>query len=112
MEERRKFDRVRLPASAGVYALDEDGKRLGRVLKIGAGGLVLETAAQLAEGSPHHIVLVEESEHIRRPLVVVFRFRSPEGIVLEFRAVDIEAAIDIGIIIGKYSSQVQAAACA
>jgi hypothetical protein len=109
MEERRKFDRVKLPASAAVYALDEDGKRLGRVLKLGPGGLVLETSAPLVEGSPHHIVLVEEGEHIRRSFVVVVRFRSPEGIALEFRAVDIEAAIDIGIIIGKYSSHIQAA---
>jgi hypothetical protein len=109
MEERRKFDRVKFPASAGVYALDDEGKRIGRVLKMGPGGLVLETSTQLVEGSPHHIVLVEESEHIRRSLVVVVRFRLPEGTALEFRAVDIEAAIDIGILIGKYSSQVQAA---
>ena len=109
MDERRKFERVRLPESAAVYVLDENGQRIGRVRKLGSGGLLLETSTKLVEGSPHHVVLLEESERIQRLLVVVVRHCSLGAVTLEFRALDIEAAIDIGILIGKYSPTVQAA---
>jgi hypothetical protein len=105
----RKFERVRLPQNTDVFALDEYGRRLGRVHTLGPGGLLLATNAQLMEGSPYHIVLVDESEHIRRPLVVVVRYRNDEGIGLEFRAMDIDTAVDIGIIIGKYYAAAHAA---
>jgi hypothetical protein len=109
MDERRKFERVQLPASAAVYVLDENGQRIGPVRKLGPGGLLLETATKLVEGSPHRVVLIEESERIQRPLVVVVRYCSVGTITLEFRALDIESAIDIGIVMGKYSAVVQAA---
>jgi len=109
MDERRKLERVRLPESAAVYVVDEDGKRMGRVVTLGPGGLLIETTTRLPEGSPHHIVLVDESERIHRSLVVVARYRAGGGTALDFRALDIEAAVDIGIIIGKYTGAAQAA---
>jgi hypothetical protein len=112
MDERRKFERVRLPESAALYVLDENGQRAGRVLKLGTGGLLLETTAKFAEGSPQHFMLVEESESIRRALVGVVRYGSPGVVGLEFRALDIESAIDIGILIGKYSVSAVQTACA
>lgn len=103
MDERRKFERVKLPPSALIHVLDEEGKRIGRVVMLGPGGLLIETDARFVEGSPQRVVLVDKSERIHRSLVVVEKYRTEEGIAMEFRALEVEAGIDIGILIGKYS---------
>lgn len=104
MQERRKYERVRLPNSAKVVVLDSDGKQIGRVRTIGQGGLSVQTERKFAELSPLHITVVDESEGIRRDLAAAVRYKTPDGIGVEFVGLSVEAAVEIGVIIGKYYS--------
>lgn len=103
MDERSRYEHVKLPATAKVYALDSEGQRIGLVRDIGVGGLVIETARQFASGSPHHVFLVDENERIRRELIVVARSANADGVAFQLRALDLESAVEIGVIIGRYS---------
>ena len=40
MDERRKFERVNLPAAANIYAEDGEGRRIGRLRILGRGGFL------------------------------------------------------------------------
>ncbi len=109
MDERSRYGRVKLPATAQVYALDSEGKRLGAVREIGLGGLAIETTRQFAPGSPHHVFLVDENEQIRRELIVVARTVAAETVAFHLRALDAESAMEIGVIIGRCSAAARAA---
>lgn len=104
MQERRKFERVQLPDSAKVYAEDTEGKRLGPVRMIGRGGLLIEVPNGLPAGTHREIVIVDPSEGIRREVAIVVRYSSPEGVGCEFHHLEPDAAVEIGVIIGKYYS--------
>ena len=104
MDERRKCERLRLPDSACIYILDEEGKRFGRVCLLGFGGLVLRTETPFVEGRPLKAKLVDQALHICRDIILVASYRSPDGIGFEFRALDTDTAIEIGITLGHYSA--------
>jgi hypothetical protein len=104
MDERRRYERVKLPDNAKVFAQDSAGKRLGPVRIIGEGGLLIETKHPFADGSPHQVVIVEQAEGIHREVTVVTRYTCPEGVGFEFRSLDVDAAVEIGVLIGKYYS--------
>jgi hypothetical protein len=106
VDKRRKFERIMLPADAGVYVTDSIGNRVGSVRVLGRGGMLVETAEDFAEHSPHEFVLVDESEGINRDITAVVRYRTSDGVAFEFRSLDVDGAVEIGIIIGKhYASQ-------
>lgn len=106
VDKRRKFERIMLPADAGVYVTDSAGNRIGFVRVLGGGGMFVETAEDFAEHSPHEFVLIDESEGIKREVTAVMRYRTEDGVAFEFRSLDVDAAVEIGIIIGKhYASQ-------
>ncbi len=102
MDERRRFERVSIPANAKLYCEDHRGKRLGAVRALGRGGLLLDTRDNFHPGSVHDVVLVSEPEGIRRKLRLVARYVSPEGVGFAFAALEPDAAVEIGVIIGKY----------
>jgi len=104
MDDRRKFERIALPESTKVYAHDARGERLGRVRMIGRGGLLVDTRQVIAPGSHHELVLVDDTEGIKRPVPVVARYATPHGIGFEFESLEPDAAVEIGVIIGKYYS--------
>ena len=104
MDDRRKFERITLPDSTKVFAHDADGERLGRVRMIGRGGLLVETRQVISPGSHHELVLVDDTEGIKRPVPAVARYSSPLGIGFEFESLEPDAAVEIGVIIGKYYS--------
>ncbi len=104
MEERRKFERVQIPETAKVYAEDVDGKRLGMVVMIGRGGMLLSIPQGLPAGSRRTMYVVDDSEGIRREVHVVVRYSMPDGVGCEFESLDPEAAVEVGVIIGKYYS--------
>ena len=110
MGERRRFAHVKLPHTARVFVLDSKGLRIGPVRMIGEGGLLIATKRQFAEGSPHQFTLLEEGEDIHREITAVARYHLPEGAAFEFRSLQAEAAIEIGVIIGKYCCGARSAA--
>jgi hypothetical protein len=109
MDERRRFERVTLPETAKVFAVDSEGKRLGPVRMIGEGGLLVETTHPFADGSPHEISIVEQAEGIHRQVTVVTRYTRTEGVGFQFKSLDVDAAVEIGVLIGKYYSAARGA---
>lgn len=104
MEDRRKFERITLPESTKVFAHDARGERLGRIRIIGRGGLLVETRQSMSPGTRTQLVLVDDTEGIKRPVPVVARYATPQGVGFEFETLEPDAAVEIGVIIGKYYS--------
>ncbi len=102
MDERRRFERVPIPENAKVYCEDRLGKHLGTVRMLGRGGLLLDCREHFRLGSVQELTLAAEREDIRRKLRLVVRDVTPEGLGLEFAALEPDAAVEIGVIIGKY----------
>ena len=98
---KRRFERVVLPKDAAVFA-EEDGRRLGRVTSLGQGGMMVETTRNFMFQSPHRIVIVDEAEGIHREVVTVAIYRHEENIGFEFPSLDVDAAVEIGVILGRY----------
>lgn len=101
-QDRRKFERVPIPASARLYMTDTAGRKLGAVRMLGRGGFLLESKVDFQPGDRHHMLLVDEQDGIRRHLHVVVRYVFPEGIGFEFERLEPDAAVDVGIIIGRF----------
>lgn len=102
IDDRRRFERVNMPDFAKVYATDERNVRLGSVKVLGRGGMLVKTDKPLAPGSHQTLYLVDDSEGIRRELLAVVRYNSDEGTGLEFESLEPDAAVEVGVIIGKY----------
>ena len=103
-KNRRKYERVMLPEAAGIYATDSKGKRLGPVRELGLGGLLVDTPRRCQEGDMLSLVLVDKSEGIRRRVKTVTCYRVAQGVGFRFHTLDPEAAVEIGVIIGKHHS--------
>ncbi len=102
IDDRRRFERVNMPDSAKVYVTDEQNLRLGAVKVLGRGGMLIKTDKPLTPGSQRSLYLVDDSEGIRRELVATVRYNSEEGTGLEFENLEPDAAVEVGVIIGKY----------
>src|SRR5690349_15336015 len=103
MDDRRRFERVTLPDWAKVYVTDGKGKRLGPVRVLARGGMLVETG-EMEELSHHALVIVDDSEGIKREIKAVVRSSHPGGVGFEFDGLDPDAAVEVGVLIGKYYS--------
>lgn len=104
MDERRKFERLSIPQSSGVYVCTPDGCRLGWLSVLGRGGFQVETEHAFKVQQRHSLVIVDDSEGIRRPVRATVRSEKGGSIGFEFAELDPDAAVEIGVIIGKYYS--------
>lgn len=100
--ERRRFERVDLPAGSGLHVTDRRGKRLGMLRQLGRGGCSILPERSLKRDKRLKIFLVCESEFIHRPLEVIVRYADDDRVGLEFASLDADSAVDIGILIGKF----------
>ena len=101
MALKRRFERITLPPNAPVFA-EEDGRRLGRVTSLGQGGMMVETTRNFMGQSPHRLQIVDESEGISREVVAVALYRKDENVGFQFPTLDVDAAVEIGVILGRY----------
>jgi hypothetical protein len=109
-EERRRFERVHLPNSSNVEVRTDDNHVLGSVRMLGRGGLQVQTSRTFSIGDEHRLMLIDESEEIRREVETIVRNISGSGLVgFEFQNLSPDAAVEIGVIIGKYYSAGQVA---
>ncbi len=109
MDERRKFERVNLPASANIYAEDAEGRRVGRLRILGRGGFLLDTRLSFTIGNIHVLTIVAEAQGIRRPVQAVVRYSMEPGIGFEFVKLEPDAAVEIGVLLGRYYEAASAA---
>ena len=103
-ENRRKYERVKIPESAGIYATTDRGKRVGAVRELGLGGMLVDTTLTCHEGDMLSLVLVDESEGIRRHVKTVSCYQVPDGVGFHFHTLEPQAAVEVGVIIGKHRS--------
>ena len=107
IQERRKFERVTLPANSKAYVTTPDGKRLGALSVLGRGGFQVNTTQSFKSGEAYHFVIVDESEEIRRSVWAIPRMVTPTAVGFEFESLEADAAVEVGVIIGKYYSASQ-----
>lgn len=104
MENRRNYERVQIPESAGIYAIDDGGKRLGPVRELGLGGMLVDTKLPCREGDMLSLVLVDDSEGIHRHVKTVSCYKTSGGVGFHFHTLEPQAAVEVGVIIGKHQS--------
>ncbi len=102
MDERRKFERIHIPASARIHLQTASGKEIGQVSMLGRGGLMVETEESFELGKKIELRIMDEAEGIHRKVMAIPRYRQGQGVGFEFYHLDADAAVEIGVIIGKY----------
>jgi hypothetical protein len=103
--EKRKYERVLLPAQSGAYIEDSTGKRIGALRVIGQGGLFCECDPRTYRaGEVVLLRIVDPSEGIERNLSCEVRYTEDKGIGFAFDDLGPDSAVEIGVIIGKYYS--------
>ncbi len=100
--ERRRFERVDIAFKAQVRVCDTKGRVLGTLRQIGRGGIMLEPERDFKKDKKYKLVISDESEKIRFQVNAVVRYASARHVGFEFQDLDAEAAVDVGILIGKY----------
>jgi len=101
-DERRRFERINIPDNANVYVTDKRGKKLGVVRVIGRGRMLVDTRNRYKNGEKLALILVDETESIRRQVSASVRYTMPIGVGFEFDGLQADAAVDVGVILGKY----------
>jgi hypothetical protein len=110
LKERRYFDRVVIPTTANLFIEDDQGNRFGRIRMLGRGGFLLETSRRFPAAETLAFTIVGERDGVRRQVHAVQRYTNPEGDVgFEFQALEPDAAVEIGVLIGKYFNAARAA---
>jgi hypothetical protein len=104
MQERRKFERLHIPASAAAYVSSPNGQKLGRLSILGRGGFQVDTDQQFKIGDSHKFNIVDESQGINRQVTAVARNTPPGAVGFEFQELDVDTALEVGVLIGKYHS--------
>lgn len=103
-DERRKFERIALPRMEHAFVTTTDGKRLGDLSVLGRGGFQVDTKEPFKSGDVHDLVIVDNSEGIKREVRAIVRMSTPRAVGFEFEDLDPDAAVEMGVIIGKYYS--------
>ena len=103
LTERRKFERVDIAQSSQVLVLEPQGKEVGVLRQIGRGGFGMEPQQPFTkDGKTHKLRIHEPSEKIQVDVHARVLYASPNLVGFEFVDLDPNAAVEVGIIIGKY----------
>jgi hypothetical protein len=90
--DRRQFERLLLPDDA--VALDESGRRLGRVSQAGGGGMLIlleVPAAEFQVGQRLRVTVLEPATSIMHTLDIRVRYLHSDSLGVEFVAGESEA---------------------
>jgi len=103
LEERRRFERVDIASHGMVEVLGEKDKKLGMLRQLARGGFSMETDTPYHKDSKvHNFAIVDSGESIRAEVKARVRFVDSSLVGFEFVDLNAAAAVEIGIIIGKY----------
>ncbi|HKW77302.1 MAG TPA: PilZ domain-containing protein [Terriglobales bacterium] len=102
-EEKRRFERVEI-ASAQVEVFDSKGRQAGIVRQLARGGFSMQPQKPYKSGDIeiYDFTIHDSEEDIRAEVQARVRFADEELAGFEFVDLNAEAAVDIGILIGKY----------
>jgi hypothetical protein len=108
-EERRKFERVDIAHQAQVLVLDTKGRKSGVLRQLARGGFMMEPDQRYSEDTRiYSFTIHEPGEDIRVRVNARLRFSDQQYAGFEFVDLDPEAAVEIGLIIGKYYEHTKA----
>jgi hypothetical protein len=102
LSNRRRFERVEVTFNAHVQVLDEKAKPAGVLRQIGRGGFMLEPEKEFKEGKKYKFIIVDRAENIKLNVKATCRYGDLRRAGFEFDGLDIDSAVEIGILIGKY----------
>jgi PilZ domain len=103
LEEKRRFERIDIASHGMVEVLDDKDQRIGMVRQLARGGFSMETDRHYNKDSKvHSFAIVESGENIRADVKARVRFSDANLVGFEFVDLNAAAAVEIGIIIGKY----------
>jgi len=101
--ERRKFERIDLAFSSQVLVLDSKNKKVGVLRQLGRGGFMMEPEKTYTKDAKiYKFIIHEPQEDIRVQINARVRYADPRFVGFEFVDLDADAAVEVGIIIGKY----------
>jgi PilZ domain len=102
-EEKRRFERVDI-APAQVEVLDSKGRQAGVLRQLARGGFSMEPQKTYKndDGAVYDFTIHDSEEDIRADVQARVRFSDDQLAGFEFVDLNADAAVDIGIIIGKY----------
>lgn len=101
--ERRRFERVDIAQDSQVIVMDADGKKVGVLLQIGRGGfMTTQEKTYSKDGKTYKLTIHEPGDQIEVEVSARVVYVQPNLVGFEFVDLSADAAVDVGIIIGKY----------
>jgi hypothetical protein len=101
--ERRRFERVDIAHDSQVLVLEPKGKKVGVLRQIGRGGFMMEPEKNFSkDDKAHKLTIHEPDEKLRIEVKARVLYSDPRFVGFEFVDLDADAAVEVGIIIGKY----------
>lgn len=102
--ERRRFERVDVDPHAGVYVTSPKGVKQGEVRQLGRGGFLMTTTGetQFKTEKKQSFIIVDPHEELNIHVHATFCYFKQGCAGFEFNDLDADAAVKIGILIGKY----------
>ena len=100
---RRKFERVDITRQAQVQVLDAAGGKAGVLRQLGRGGFMMEPEKSYSkDGATHQLTIHEPDEEIHVDVSARVLYVDSRYVGFEFVDLDPDAAVEVGIIIGKH----------
>ena len=102
-DEKRRFERVDI-APAQVEVLDSKGRQAGVLRQLARGGFSMEPQKSYKSGDSevYDFTIHDAEEDIRAEVQARLRFSDDQLAGFEFVDLNADAAVEIGILIGKY----------
>jgi hypothetical protein len=102
--ERRRFERVEVHAKAAVYVTNSKGAKQGDVRQLGRGGFLITTKddTKFKQDKKQSFVIVDRHEDLSVHVHATFCYFLRGCAGFEFNDLDADAAVKVGILIGKY----------
>jgi hypothetical protein len=102
-DEKRRFERVDI-APAQVEVLDGKGRQAGVLRQLARGGFSMQPQKTYRSGDTevYDFTIHDAEEDIRADVQARLRFSDDQLAGFEFVDLNADAAVDIGILIGKY----------
>lgn len=103
IDEKRRFERIDIAPSARILVLNGEETKVGELRQLARGGFSMKTEKSYDKDTKiHQFIIVEPAEDIRVEVRARIRFVERGHAGFEFVDLDPDAAVEVGIIIGKY----------
>lgn len=103
-QERRRFERVDVDPKAAVYVTNTKGAKQGDIRQLGRGGFLITTTdeTKFKKDKKQSFLIVDRNEDLSVHVHATFCYFQHGCAGFEFHDLDADAAVKVGILIGKY----------